>query len=135
MTTLPVHPTAAVPTRSRELVSEIMRRIRSRNTEPESIFRSALRRAGVRSFRACDAALPGKPDIVLPGKRLVVFIDGDFWHGHQYQTRGFESQEAQLRSEGAASSSLSHKTAAALFAGIVPSPPCTGSRWLATHFR
>jgi len=73
-----------------------MGRIGSRNTEPETIFRKALRRAGIRSFRACDASLPGKPDIVLPGKGLAIFIDGDFWHGYQYQARGFESVQAQM---------------------------------------
>lgn len=96
MTTLPVRPTASVHARSPILVSEVMGRIGSRDTEPETIFRKALRRAGLRSFRACDASLPGKPDIVLPGKGLAIFIDGDFWHGHQYQTRGFESVQAQL---------------------------------------
>jgi DNA mismatch endonuclease (patch repair protein) len=78
------------------MVSEVMGRIGSRDTEPEAIFRRALRRAGLRSFRACDASLPGKPDIVLPGKGLAIFVDGDFWHGHQYQARGFESVQAQL---------------------------------------
>ena len=73
-----------------------MERVTSRNTGPEVIFRKALRRAGIRSFRACDASLPGKPDIVLPGKGLAIFVDGDFWHGHQYQERGFESVQAQL---------------------------------------
>jgi len=33
---------------------------------------------------------------VLPGKGLAIFIDGDFWHGHQYQARGFESVQAQM---------------------------------------
>jgi DNA mismatch endonuclease, patch repair protein len=97
MTTLPVRPTAAsAQPRSPALVSEVMGRIGSRDTEPEVIFRKALRRAGLRSFRACDASLPGKPDIVLPGKGLAIFIDGDFWHGHQYQARGFESVQAQM---------------------------------------
>jgi DNA (cytosine-5)-methyltransferase 1 len=73
-----------------------MGRVGSRDTEPEKLYRKALRLAGLRSFRACDASLPGKPDIVLPGKGLAIFIDGDFWHGHQYQTRGFESLQAQL---------------------------------------
>jgi DNA (cytosine-5)-methyltransferase 1 len=94
MTTLPVRPNA--PTRSPALVSKIMRRVTSRDTGPEKIFRTALRRAGLRSFRACDTTLPGKPDIVIPGKRLAIFIDGDFWHGHQYQRRGFASQQEQL---------------------------------------
>jgi DNA mismatch endonuclease (patch repair protein) len=96
MTTLPVRPAASVRPRSPALVSEVMGQISSRDTEPEMIFRKALRRAGLRSFRACDASLPGKPDIVLPGKGLAIFIDGDFWHGYQYQERGFESVQAQM---------------------------------------
>lgn len=96
MTTLPVRPTGSVQARSPALVSEIMGRVSSRNTGPENILQKALRRAGLRSFRACDTHLPGKPDIVLPGKRLAIFVDGDFWHGHQYKVRGFESLQSQL---------------------------------------
>jgi DNA mismatch endonuclease (patch repair protein) len=96
MTTIPVRPIAQVPVRSPDLVSKIMRRVGSRDTGPEKVFRTALRRAGLRSFRACDVTLPGKPDVVVPGKGLAIFIDGDFWHGHQYQTRGFGSQQEQL---------------------------------------
>ncbi len=96
MTTLPARPVEPVPRRPPELVSKIMQRVSSRDTAPEKMFRTALRRAGIRSFRACDATLPGKPDIVVPGKGLAIFIDGDFWHGHQYQSRGFGSQQEQL---------------------------------------
>jgi DNA mismatch endonuclease (patch repair protein) len=96
MTTLPLRPAAPEPTRSPALVSEIMARVTSRDTEPEKTLRKALRRAGLRSFRACDTSLPGKPDIVLPRKKLAIFVDGDFWHGHQYKVRGFESLQSQL---------------------------------------
>src|SRR5208337_4287555 len=96
MTTLPVRPIAAAPVRSPDLVSKTMQRVKSRDTGPEKTFRMALRRAGLRSFHACDTALPGKPDIVVPGRGLAIFIDGDFWHGHQYQSRGFGSQQEQL---------------------------------------
>ncbi len=90
---------ATVPVRSARTtaqISEVMGRIPATNTEPEAIFRKALRRAGVRSFRVCDVDLPGKPDIVIPGKRLAIFIDGDFWHGKQYRLRGFDSLDQQL---------------------------------------
>jgi len=82
--------------RSKSQVSEIMSRIGSRNTGPERIFRKALRRLGLRSFKTCDTNLPGKPDIVLSGKKMAVFIDGDFWHGNQPRMRGFESLQGQL---------------------------------------
>ena len=59
-----------------------MSRIRSRNTTPELLVRSLLHRMGYRfSLRRPD--LPGKPDIVLPGRRTVVFVHGCFWHRHR----------------------------------------------------
>lgn len=76
-----------------------MGRVKSRNTEPEKIFGKALRRAGLRSFRICDTNLPGKPDFVIPSKGLAIFMDGDFWHGHQYRARGFESLQNKYLSD------------------------------------
>lgn len=58
-----------------------MSRIRGKNTEPERIVRSALHRAGFR-FRLHVKDLPGKPDIVLPKYRTVIFVHGCFWHRH-----------------------------------------------------
>ncbi|MEQ8773113.1 MAG: very short patch repair endonuclease, partial [Erythrobacter sp.] len=58
-----------------------MSRVRSRDTKPEIIVRSALHRQGYR-FRLHVAKLPGKPDIVLPRYRTAVFVNGCFWHGH-----------------------------------------------------
>lgn len=55
--------------------------IRGKDTKPERIVRSILHRAGFR-FRLHVADLPGKPDIVLPKWRTVVFVHGCFWHGH-----------------------------------------------------
>src|SRR5262249_38227736 len=65
-------------------------------TEPEQLFQRTLRKAGVRTFRVCDAELPGRPDLVLPGKKLAIFIDGDLWHGHQYALRGHTSLQSQF---------------------------------------
>lgn len=61
--------------------SEMMRRVRGRDTSPELFVRSALHRRGLR-FRIHRRDLPGRPDIVLPGLRVVVFVHGCFWHGH-----------------------------------------------------
>jgi len=72
-----------------------MRRVKSRDTTPEIAFRKALWAAGVR-YRLHRASLPGKPDIVIVRKRLVIFIDGDFWHGNQWKIRGHASLEAQF---------------------------------------
>src|SRR5690348_2332671 len=84
------------PIRSEAKVSEVMARISSKHTEPERIFRRALRKLGIRSFKVCDSTLPGKPDVVLPRRKIAVFIDGDFWHGNQYRLRSFPTRDAQL---------------------------------------
>lgn len=72
---------------SRQRRSEIMGRIRSTNTQPELIVRSLLHRAGFR-FRLHSKSLPGKPDIVLPRYKTVVFVHGCLWHGHKNCRRG-----------------------------------------------
>jgi len=61
--------------------SRIMRAVKSKDTLPERIVRSALHKLGYR-FRLNRADLPGKPDVVLPRFRKAIFIDGCFWHGH-----------------------------------------------------
>jgi len=58
-----------------------MARIRSTDTKPEMILRRGLHAAGFR-YRLHVPGLPGKPDIVLPKFRSVVFVHGCFWHGH-----------------------------------------------------
>jgi DNA mismatch endonuclease (patch repair protein) len=60
--------------------SENMSRIRGKNTKPELIFRSALWAAGLR-YRLHAKTPVGRPDVVFPGPRVAVFIDGGFWHG------------------------------------------------------
>lgn len=64
------------PTRSR-----MMSGIRGKDTKPERLVRQALFKAGFR-FRLHRRDLPGVPDIVLPGRRVVVFVHGCFWHVH-----------------------------------------------------
>ena len=59
-----------------------MSRIHSRNTTPEKNVRNELWCRGFR-YRINDKRLPGKPDIVLPKYRTVIFVHGCFWHGHQ----------------------------------------------------
>jgi len=58
-----------------------MSRVRSRNTKPELVVRSLLHRMGFR-FRVNRGDLPGRPDIVLPRYKTVVFVHGCFWHRH-----------------------------------------------------
>lgn len=59
-----------------------MSRIRSTDTKPELIVRKFLHKKGLR-FRLYDKNLPGKPDIVLPKHKTVIFVNGCFWHGHE----------------------------------------------------
>lgn len=61
--------------------SRMMAGIRGTNTKPELMLRKGLHARGFR-FRLHDSALPGKPDIVLPRYRAVIFAHGCFWHGH-----------------------------------------------------
>lgn len=58
-----------------------MAAVKGRDTVPEKFVRSALFREGFR-FRLHRRDLPGRPDIVLPRYRVVVFVHGCFWHGH-----------------------------------------------------
>jgi len=64
---------------------------KAKDTIPEILLRKALWNCGLR-YRLHVSQLPGKPDIVFTKERVVVFIDGDFWHG-----RNFEELEKKLR--------------------------------------
>lgn len=66
---------------SPEKRSWTMAQVKGRNTGPEKVVRSLLHRMGYR-FRIQRADLPGKPDIVLPKYRTVIFVHGCFWHRH-----------------------------------------------------
>ena len=59
---------------------------RRQNTTPEILLRKALWAAGVR-YRLHPPALTGRPDFVIARHRVVVFCDGDFWHGRQWSKR------------------------------------------------
>lgn len=65
-----------------EVRSYNMSMIRGKNTKPEIIVRKFLHSKGFR-FRLHRKDLPGKPDIVLPKYKTVIFIHGCFWHGHK----------------------------------------------------
>ena len=68
--------------------SALMSRIRSKNTGPEMIVRRLLHGLGYR-YVLHDPRLPGKPDLVFPGKRKAIQVHGCFWHGHDC-SRGFQ---------------------------------------------
>ena len=68
-------------TKTLEERSKNMSQIRSENTKPEVIVRKYLFSQGFR-YRKNDKRLPGKPDIVLPKYKTVIFVNGCFWHMH-----------------------------------------------------
>jgi DNA mismatch endonuclease (patch repair protein) len=61
--------------------SAVMRRVKGKHTAPELQVRRLVWRLGAR-YRLHRADLPGKPDLVLAGRRLAIFVHGCFWHGH-----------------------------------------------------
>src|SRR3954451_7218733 len=67
---------------SREVRSYNMSRIKGKNTKPEMLVRKFLHAHGFR-YRLHVKDLPGKPDIVLPKYKTVIFVHGCFWHGHE----------------------------------------------------
>ena len=75
-----------------------MSRIRSRDTKPELIVRKAVWAAGFR-YRLHRKGLPGRPDLVFPGLRMVVFIHGCYWHGHSCQKGRIPGQNSSFWKE------------------------------------
>jgi DNA mismatch endonuclease (patch repair protein) len=67
---------------SKETRSYNMSRIKSKDTKPELLVRRFLHKNGFR-YRLHVKDMPGKPDIVLPKYKTVIFIHGCFWHGHE----------------------------------------------------
>lgn len=71
---------------SSEQASETLSQVGSEDTEPELLLRKTLWARGLR-YRLHRADLPGSPDIVFPSVKIVVFCDGDFWHGRNWEER------------------------------------------------
>ncbi|MBW0176673.1 DNA mismatch endonuclease Vsr [Sediminibacterium sp.] len=67
---------------TKEQRSYNMSRIKGKDTKPEMLVRRFLHAQGLR-YKLHDKTLPGKPDIVLPKYKTVVFVHGCFWHGHK----------------------------------------------------
>lgn len=61
--------------------SALMRQVKSRDTGPERIVRRTLRTAGI-GYRLGGCGLPGRPDLVMKGRKVALFVNGCFWHGH-----------------------------------------------------
>ena len=73
-----------------------MSRIRSKDTQPEVRIRQLAFARGLRYYKHVRT-LPGNPDIVFPRARVVVFVDGDFWHGWQFDDWKGDLSEYWLR--------------------------------------
>jgi DNA mismatch endonuclease, patch repair protein len=90
--------------------SRIMRAVKGKNTSPELTVRRLAHRLGYR-YRLHGKELPGKPDLVFPSRRKVIFVHGCFWHGHEcargarvpkenrdyWQTKIFRNRERDAR--------------------------------------
>ena len=61
--------------------SAVMRRVKGRDTAPEMAVRRLLRGVGI-GYRLGGYGLPGRPDVVMKGRRIALFVHGCFWHGH-----------------------------------------------------
>ena len=83
--------------RDLQVTHKIMSAIPSKNTKPELVLRKALWNENL-GYRINYKKLAGKPDIVFTKYRVVVFCDGDFWHGHNWAIRGLGSLEEELAS-------------------------------------
>ena len=66
--------------------SKVMGKIRAKNTKPELLLRKALWALGYR-YRVNVKSIPCRPDIVFRKHKLAIFVDGEFWHGHEWEKR------------------------------------------------
>lgn len=66
--------------------SRTMSKIRAKNTKPELLLRKELWKRGFR-YRTSDKTLPGKPDISNKSRKVAVFVDGEFWHGYNWEVK------------------------------------------------
>ncbi len=73
--------------------SKMMSKIRGKNSVPELLLRRALWAKNIR-FRIHCKDLPGRPDIVIEKYKLVIFVDGDFWHGYEWEKRKPKTNES-----------------------------------------
>jgi DNA mismatch endonuclease (patch repair protein) len=73
-------------TRDPAVTSRIMSAVRAKDTKPELLLRRAVHARGGR-YRLHAADVPGRPDLVVRGKKIAIFVDGDLWHGNPAEWR------------------------------------------------
>lgn len=78
------------------VTSAMMSKVRSKNSKAELALRRELWHRGYR-YRLHYGKLPGRPDLVFVGTRVVVFVDGDFWHGRTLREGGESALRANIR--------------------------------------
>ncbi|MFC1588039.1 very short patch repair endonuclease [Planctomycetota bacterium] len=66
---------------TKEARSQIMKKVKGKNTSLELMLRKALWSSGIRGWRLSPHRIKGKPDLAFIGKKVAVFVDGCFWHG------------------------------------------------------
>ena len=76
--------------------SRLMAAVRRQNTEPELALRRSLWQLGLR-YRLHDRSLPGTPDLVFARARVVVFVDGDYWHGRILKEQDLRALQESFR--------------------------------------
>lgn len=77
-------PTVPVPAASSVATRHVMQANKSKNTKPELLVRSDLRRRGLTGYRIQYKRAPGRPDVAFPGRRVAIFVHGCFWHRCPY---------------------------------------------------
>ncbi len=75
-----------------------MRRIRRKDTKPEIALRKELFRRGLR-YRVDYAGAPGRPDIAMVGRKLAIFVDGEFWHGKKHTAERYAEMSGYWRTK------------------------------------
>lgn len=93
---------------SQEKRSEIMSKVKSRNTKPEIWVRTFLFSLGFR-FRKNDKRYVGTPDLVLPKYKTIIFIHGCFWHGHDCKKGSLPADNADFWREKIAKNKIRDK--------------------------
>jgi DNA mismatch endonuclease (patch repair protein) len=94
--------------------SQLMARVRSKDTTPELLVRRLLHRLGYR-YVLHDKRLPGRPDLVFPSRKKVILVHGCFWHGHSCKLGTIPKTNSEFwREKFAANEARDQRQAAAL---------------------